>query len=290
VRRVRDRSADRDTCLRKSARSPPSRSFAPLREPRSELARRLLVNLGVSALAIGTAYFVVAPAVQAALQRVAIEQVGLLRWIELPAALELVIGFALLDLSFYYWHVANHKIPFLWRFHNVHHIDPDLDVSTAFRFHFGEVALSAGLRVLQIVLLGVTPVTFATYEIIFQVNTLFQHSNVRLPLGLERRLNKLLVTPRMHGVHHSHVRREDNSNFSVVFSGWDRIHRTLRLNIAQSRIVIGVPAYLQPDNNELASVLVLPFRAQRDYWRDADGKIVERNELETGLPQGIMEA
>jgi sterol desaturase/sphingolipid hydroxylase (fatty acid hydroxylase superfamily) len=264
--------------------------FAPLRAPRSELARRLLVNLCVSALAIGTAYFVVAPAVRASLQRVAIEQVGLLRWIEPPAALELVIGFAVLDLSFYYWHVANHKIPFLWRFHNVHHIDPDLDVSTAFRFHFGEVALSAGLRVLQIVSLGVTPVTFATYEIVFQVNTLFQHSNVRLPLGLERLLNKVLVTPRMHGVHHSHVRQEDNSNFSVVFSWWDRIHRTLRLNIAQSRIVIGVPAYLEPDNNELTRALVLPFRAQRDYWRAADGKIVERSEVETGLPQGIMEA
>ncbi len=264
--------------------------IAPLRAPRAELTRRLLVNLCVSALAIGSAYFIVAPAARAALQRVAIERVGLLQWVELPAALELAIGVALLDLSFYYWHVANHKIPFLWRFHNVHHIDPDLDVSTAFRFHFGEVALSAGLRVLQIVLLGVSPRTFATYELIFQINTLFQHSNVRLPLAVESLLNKILVTPRMHGVHHSHVRREDNSNFSVVFSWWDRIHLTLRLNIAQSRIVIGIPAYLEPDNNRAGSVLVLPFRSQRDYWRMADGRIVERTEVESGGPISGMKA
>lgn len=264
--------------------------FAPLRAPRGELARRLLVNLCVSALAIGTAYFVVAPAAKASLQYVAIERVGLLRWVELPAALELMIGFALLDLSFYYWHLANHKISFLWRFHNVHHIDPDLDVSTAFRFHFGEVALSAGLRVLQIVLLGISPLTFATYEIVFQINTLLQHSNIRLPLVVERVLNKVLVTPRMHGVHHSHVWREDNSNYSVVFSWWDRIHRTLILNIAQSRIVIGIPAYLEPDNNRVRSVLVLPFRPQRDYWRTEDGRTVERAELETGIPSRIMES
>ena len=188
--------------------------FAPLRAPRGELARRLLVNLCVSAIAIGTAYFVVAPAAKASLQYVAIERVGLLRWVELPAALELMIGFALVDLSFYYWHVANHKIPFLWRFHNVHHIDPDLDVSTAFRFHFGEVVLSAGLRVLQIVLLGISPLTFATYEIVFQINTLVQHSNIRQPRAVEPLLYTGRSTPPMAGGPDASAGRGGQPSFS----------------------------------------------------------------------------
>ncbi len=262
--------------------------LAPLRARRAEMAQRLLVNVYSSVLAIGTAYLIVAPAIRAALLQVPVQRIGLLQWIELPAVLDFIAGFVLLDLLFYYWHLTNHKSRFLWRFHNVHHIDPDLDVSTAFRFHFGEVALSAGFRVLQVLSLGVAPVTFATYELIFQMNTLFQHSNVRLPLSVERVLNKVLVTPRMHGVHHSDVRAENNSNFSVVFSWWDRIHRTLRLNIAQSRIVIGVPGYLEPDNNRVGAILDLPFRAQRDYWRTTGGATVERSERDIRVPVWTM--
>src|SRR5438309_6333931 len=263
---------------------------APLRMPRSALARRLIVNVCVSALALATAYLVVAPVAMAALREVSVERIGVLQWIALPEAAEVAVGLVLMDLSFYYWHMANHKIRFLWRFHNVHHIDPDLDVSTAFRFHFGEVAFSAVFRVVQIVLIGVTPFTFALYEIIFELNTLFQHSNVRLPLAFERWFNKVLVTPRMHGVHHSDVRRENNTNYSVVFSWWDRVHRTLRLNIAQARIVIGVPGYLDPANNTIRNVLALPFRAQRDYWRTPDGTVVERNDGEAALPRNVMQA
>jgi sterol desaturase/sphingolipid hydroxylase (fatty acid hydroxylase superfamily) len=263
--------------------------LAPLRMPRSALAGRLVVNACVSALALATAYLVVAPAAMVALREVPVQRMGILRWIAFPEAVEVAVGFVLMDLSFYYWHMANHKIRFLWRFHNVHHIDPDLDVSTAFRFHFGEVAFSAVFRVLQIALIGVTPFTFAAYEILFELNTLFQHSNVRLPLAVERWLNKMLVTPRMHGVHHSDVRRENNANYSVVFSWWDRLHRTLRLNIAQARIVIGIPGYLEPVNNVVGNVLVLPFQVQRDYWRTVDGTIVERPD-DLALPRNAMQA
>jgi hypothetical protein len=150
--------------------------------------------------------------------------------------------------------------------------------------------MSVGLRVGQVVLIGVSPLTFAIYEVVFQMNTLFHHSNVRLPLAVERVLNKVLVTPRMHGVHHSAVREEDNSNFSVVFSWWDRLHRTLRLNIAQSRIVIGIPGYLDPGENRIEGVLALPFLTQRDYWRTADGKLVVRTERENRVAATIMEA
>src|SRR4029453_13648984 len=110
--------------------------------------------------------------------------------------------------SFYYWHVANHKVALLWRFHNVHHMDPELDVSPGFRFPFGEVFLSTFFRVAQVGLLGISFASFAAYELVFQANTLFHHSNTRLPIRLERFLNAILVTPRMHGIHHSQVRRE----------------------------------------------------------------------------------
>src|SRR5436305_9228878 len=136
-------------------------------------------------------------------------------------AVRFILSFLLVDLSFYYWHLANHRVPFLWRFHNVHHIDPDLDVSSAFRFHFGEIALSAVMSVLQVSVIGISAGAFFLYQMAFQAEVIFHHSNWRLPIALERALSKLIVTPRMHGIHHSQVQRENNSNYGTVFSFWD---------------------------------------------------------------------
>jgi sterol desaturase/sphingolipid hydroxylase (fatty acid hydroxylase superfamily) len=263
--------------------------WIPLRKPRHGLARRLLANLAISALALVTAAVLVDPAGLRALEFASDRGIGLLRWAGLSATAEFVIGFALLDLTFYYWHLANHKLAFLWRFHNVHHIDPDLDVSTSFRFHLGEVAMSAGFRIVQIATLGVSPVTFAIYELAFQIGTLFHHSNVRLPLMAERFLNLAVVTPRMHGIHHSEVRRENNSNFSVVFPWWDRLHRTLRLNVPQSQIVIGIPAYSGATDNKPGRALLMPVRRQRAYWRRPDGTSPERDPRDLKAPPSRME-
>ncbi len=263
--------------------------WSPLRETRRPLARRLRVNLSIAALAIGTAAALVQPAGATALQYISERQLGIVPWMNLPAAAQSVFGFLLLDLTFYYWHLANHKSPFLWRFHNIHHIDRDLDVSTAFRFHFGEVALSAAFRALQIAVIGVSPLTFALYELVFQANTLFHHSNVRLPVAGERFLNRFLVTPRMHGVHHSEIQRENNSNFSVVFPWWDWIHRTLRLNVPQSQIVIGIAGYAAANDEKLTSALMMPFKRQRNYWRRADGTIsTERIQTDAKAPLSYM--
>lgn len=150
-------------------------------------------------------------------------------------------------------------------------------MSTAFRFHFGEVLLSTLFRVVQVGLVGVSLGTFAAYELAFQANTFFHHSNVRLPIRLERLLNTILVTPRMHGIHHSQVRSEANSNFGVVLCWWDKLHRTLGLHIPQSRIEIGVAGYSSPHDNRLWHTLTLPFRKQRDYWRRPDGTTPERD-------------
>jgi sterol desaturase/sphingolipid hydroxylase (fatty acid hydroxylase superfamily) len=184
----------------------------------------------------------------------------------MPVMLQAVMTFLLLDLSFYYWHRANHVWPFLWRFHNVHHVDPDLDLSTSIRFHFLEIAFSAVFRALQVVMIGGEPWMFVVYESTFQLNTLFQHSNVRLPITLERWIVLIVVTPRMHGIHHSKRFYDANSNWSSVFSWWDRLHGTLNLNVPQAAIDIGVPGYSEPQDNHIVNLLLMPLRPQRNYW------------------------
>lgn len=243
----------------------------PLRQPKERLMPRLLVNIVISATAFATAAALVRPAAGAMLDFTKADSFGLLPMLGLTGALEVIAAFLLLDLSFYYWHVANHRVPFLWRFHNVHHIDPDLDVSTAFRFHFGEVGLSAGFRAAQVLLIGPSLTAYLVYELAFELGTLFHHSNLRMPLPLERVVNLMFVTPRMHGIHHSDIREEDLTNFGVVSPWWDRLHRTLRLNVPQALVTIGILGYSGPKDNAVLQALVMPFRRQRDYWRGPQG-------------------
>jgi sterol desaturase/sphingolipid hydroxylase (fatty acid hydroxylase superfamily) len=260
----------------------------PLRKSTRSLLARLAVNIAISALTFVTAVTLVQPAAHWALRWSAEKPFGLVHMVALPTGTKFVISFLFMDLAFYYWHLANHRIPFFWRFHNVHHIDPDLDVSTAFRFHFGEIALSSAFTVIEVSLIGPSPWAFAMYQLAFQAEVIFHHSNLRLPIGFERLLSKFIVTPRMHGIHHSQVRRENNSNFGTVFTWWDRLHRTLGLNIAQDKVIIGIPAYSQPEDNRLANALLLPFRKQRDYWRRSDGTIVDRTEPPSPQPPSYL--
>ena len=252
-------------------------ALRPLRRPKRAWGPRWVLNGAVTALAFITGAFTVRPVALGAAAWIAGQGFGLLHLLPpLPFWARLAAGVLLMDLTFYYWHRLNHTWPLLWRFHNVHHLDPDLDLSTSFRFHFGEVLYSTAFRLLQVGLLGVLPVTYLTYEVLFNCATMFHHSNVRLPVRLERLVNKVLVTPRMHGVHHSVVAREAYSNYSVVFSLWDRLHRSLRLNVKQAEVVIGVPGYLLPRDNRLFPLLTLPFTGQRRYWRWPSGKASQR--------------
>lgn len=239
----------------------------PLRRSERPLGPRLLVNGAMSVLTYGAAFAVVQPVAMRTLEWTSEQSFGVLAWVGGAPWSTWVLGFLLLDLSFYYWHRLNHRVPFLWRFHNVHHVDPDLDVSTGFRFHFGEVALSAGFRAVQIVAIGVPFAVYAAYELVFQSATFFHHSNARLPERLEKGLNLVFVTPRMHGIHHSDYREETDSNYSVVFSVWDRIHRSFRWGIPQSEIRIGVPGYARPSDNAVGNLVRMAFRRQRDYWQ-----------------------
>ncbi len=253
------------------------RCFPLRRETRSFVAR-LIVNVVISIATFAVAITLVQAVVQSVLRWSTQKPLGLVHLIAMPRLVQFIVSFLLMDLIFYYWHLANHRVPFLWRFHNVHHIDPDLDVTTAFRFHFGEIALSAAVGVVQVSIIGISAWAFAVYQLVFQAEVLFHHSNWRLPIALERALSKVIVTPRMHGIHHSEVRRENNSNFGTIFSFWDRLHRTLGLNVPQSQIVVGIPAYSQPEDNRIPNALLMPFRKQRDYWRRPDGSVVHREE------------
>jgi sterol desaturase/sphingolipid hydroxylase (fatty acid hydroxylase superfamily) len=159
----------------------------------------------------------------------------------------------------------NHKVPLLWRFHLVHHLDLDLDASTAVRFHFGEMALSSLFRAAQIALIGADERALAAWQRALLVSILFHHANLRLPRAVDDALARLVVTPRMHGIHHSDVREETDSNWSSLFSWWDWLHRTMRLDVPQDAIRIGVPRWR--DALTIGEVTRLPFRRELpDAW------------------------
>ena len=238
---------------------------APLRiavRPRGERLRTNVPMVAIAALILRLAMVPAALGTAALADRAG---VGLLRW--LPATGASLVGFLLLDWSIYAWHRLNHRVPWLWRFHLVHHTDLDLDVSTAFRFHAGELLLSVGWRTLAILAIGATPALLVVYEVVTQSATAFHHSNWRLPGRVERVLALVLMTPAMHGVHHSIVEAETNSNWSVVFSWWDRLHGTQRRPPTHSAPTIGLPAWRDVRELGLGRLLALPFTRQPSAWR-----------------------
>jgi sterol desaturase/sphingolipid hydroxylase (fatty acid hydroxylase superfamily) len=129
----------------------------------------------------------------------------------------------LLDFLIYWWHRANHRLPLLWRFHLVHHLDRTLDSTTALRFHFGEVLISAAARAGAILLLGFPFLSIVAFETLLLIATIFHHSNLRLPPRLEAALSSLVITPSIHWVHHHRRRIDTDSNYGTVFSFWDRL-------------------------------------------------------------------
>jgi sterol desaturase/sphingolipid hydroxylase (fatty acid hydroxylase superfamily) len=231
--------------------------------------KRLIINFIVSIPAFALLRFLFIPAVfWFALQNQQ-WQFGLNYLFNLPAPVKFFIPFLLLDYSNYVWHILLHKLSFLWRFHLVHHTDLDVDLTTAFRFHFGEMIASVFFRGAAILLIGASPFIVLIYEIVFEAATQFHHSNTNLSFKLEKIINKIIVTPRMHGIHHSMIKNETDSNYSVIFSFWDRIHKTIRLNIPQSQIITGVPAYADANELTIGNLLKMPFTKIRD-WKNFD--------------------
>ena len=231
----------------------------PLRRVTQSKWRRVVVNVAFGVVGGGAVALVYKPVVIGLAEQARHSGFGVLHWVHLPAWASALLGFILLDYTLWIWHLLNHSVPVLWRFHAAHHLDLDLDASTALRFHPGELLLSVPFRALQVAIIGVDVPILLTWEAALLVATEFHHSNLCLPLRFERLLRAVFVTPRMHGIHHSIVPAEVNSNFGTLLTAWDRLHRTFVHGVRQRDIVIGLAEYRNPDRLRFLSSLAFPF-------------------------------
>lgn len=237
------------------------RRARPYVEPRPRHQGR---NLAIAGLAAATVHLIEAPLVLSVARAVERRRWGLTAAIPAPRWARRLAAILLLDYTLYVWHILVHRVPLLWRFHLVHHVDLDLDATTGLRFHAGELTLSIPWRVAQILVIGVTPGALTTWQALTLASVIFHHSNSDLPLPLERLLCRVLVTPRMHAIHHSIVEAQRHSNFSSGLVLWDHLHRTFRADAETSAVTIGAAGYLEPDAVRLRRVLILPFERHLD--------------------------
>ncbi len=212
-------------------------------------------------------------------RRIEKDRLGLLHRMELSPAARTLLGVLLLDYTLWWWHWLNHKVPFFWRFHLAHHVDRDLDATTAIRFHFGEMSLSVLFRMLQVRVFGISELSMSVWQLLLMPAIFFQHSNLELTPEQDRDLSRWIVTPRMHGIHHSDYRNETDSNWSSLFSAWDFLHGTFREDIPQQSIRIGVAAWQDLDDVTLPKIIQIPFIEQREDWRNEMGDLqIERED------------
>ena len=230
-----------------------------LRDTVEDKKRRVTRNLAVAGVSALTLQLIERPVSLPIAKWVERHRFGILQRVALPVWLEMTLAVVLQDYSLYIWHVLEHRFQPLWRFHAVHHVDLDLDASTALRFHFGELAASVPWRAAGILAIGVTPRSLALYQRLLMMSIMFHHSNVKLPVKFERWLSLLIMTPRLHGIHHSTVDEELNSNWSSGLALWDRLHGTLRADVAQNEITIGLPGYQNARDTTFPKILEMPF-------------------------------
>jgi len=185
---------------------------------------------------------------------------GAVNFIPPYSYLRAAAGFILFDLWMYAWHMANHKIRFLWRFHRTHHSDIEMDNTTALRFHPGEIVFSSLARLVVIAFIGIDFAVLFVYGMSLQVVILFHHSNIGLPEKWDRLLRALVVTPNMHRVHHSQEGFEFNSNYSSIFSLWDRIFGTFRKRDNTLTIKFGLRILREPKWQSLRGMWLTPFK------------------------------
>ena len=216
--------------------------------------RRLLRNGAFWTLNVALSLLIVLPLTQAAAS--AVPALGTWRPGWWSGTTGLLLDLLLLDLLIYWWHRANHVVPFLWRFHEVHHRDEFLDVSSAVRFHFGEVALSALARAAIMIPFGFQLPSILAFETLVLVSAMFHHSNLQLPPWLERVLSWIVVTPSIHWVHHHKIRADTDSNYSTILSLWDRLFASRSPTPRRPSMPIGVEGRSE---ESFLRLLALPF-------------------------------
>ena len=242
----------------------------PLRRRVEPLLLHTTRNAAAGALAAITLQLAERPIVSRLAGCVNDRRIGLLKMFHLPRLIETLLAVVLMDYTLFLWHMLTHKVPALWRLHLPHHIDLDLDASTAMRFHFAELMVAVVWRAGQIVVIGVGPTSYAAWQLFLLPSILFHHSNVDLSPELDTKINRWFVTPRMHGIHHSIVREETNSNWSSGLTVWDKLHKTFRADMPAHDITIGVPAYRDPSDVTFATYARMPFDEQRETWKLPD--------------------
>ena len=198
-------------------------TLAPKRSWSESRLKRFLFHIGIAAL--NTVLIRLLIYVPLLLWIVFVEQQGwgISRWLGLTGWLELAMSLVVLDLFDYFWHRANHRVTFLWRFHKAHHADTAMDVTTALRFHPGELIISALAKALWIAIWGPTAIAWFLFEAMVSLCAQFHHSNIDFPDRIERVISAIIVTPRFHASHHAVDRRYGDSNFSTIFSLWDNL-------------------------------------------------------------------
>lgn len=188
--------------------------------------RGYLANIGIFLIdSVATRLFLVVGGIAAAAFATS-RGWGILNHIDLPTTLVFVASIILLDFAVWCQHVATHKIPLLWRLHEVHHSDPAVDALTGLRFHPAEIVLSLLYKAVIIIVLGAPVAAVIVFEIILNAGAMFSHSNLRLPPAIDRVLRLVTVTPDMHRVHHSVRIEEASSNYGFFLPWWDRLFRT----------------------------------------------------------------
>jgi sterol desaturase/sphingolipid hydroxylase (fatty acid hydroxylase superfamily) len=199
------------------------------------------------------------------LQLEAVSGVNFPAWPIADAGWSFVVGFLLLDLMRYGVHRCRHAVPFLWRFHALHHSDPDVDVTTSVRQHPGDYLLGSAVFWVAVILLNIPPIVGLTYGLAVFAIEAVQHGNVRLPEWVERWLQPVLVTVDMHRIHHSVVFDQANANFGIVFSVWDRLFGTYTrmTRVQHERIVFGVGELPRRDCLKPSAMLLTPWRIPR---------------------------
>jgi sterol desaturase/sphingolipid hydroxylase (fatty acid hydroxylase superfamily) len=179
---------------------------------------------------------------------------GLFNVIEAPGWVAVIVSIVVLDLVIYLQHVMFHAVPALWRLHRMHHADLEFDVTTGLRFHPVEIILSMGIKLAVVMALGPPAVAVLIFEVLLNATAMFNHSNIRLPMLVDRFLRLIVVTPDMHRVHHSIIPEETNSNFGFNLPWWDRLLGTYK---AQPKA-----------GHEGMTIGIEQFRTGRDLWLD----------------------
>ena len=233
--------------------------FFELFRARRERGRHLARNLVLGAVNGALVAVVFAGLWVATATWAEVRGVGLLPALGLTGVAHAVAAVLLLDAWTYAWHRLNHRVPVLWRFHRVHHSDAQMDVTTASRFHTGEIVLSSLLRVPLIALVGVHAWELVFYETLMFAVVQFHHANVALPPRVEAALRWVIVTPGMHKVHHSRWQPETDSNYSAFLSVWDRLFQSFRTRERLAEIRLGLDDFDDEGHQSVVGMLRTPL-------------------------------